>query len=192
MKTIMTLSIALLLSAFLSISSSFADKKEMKKETTKEMTREKKHEMPMRKYSKSFKRMKSLVGTWDATSMMEGKLEKFQASYELTSGGSAILERIFVGTPKEMVSIYHDDGKTVGMTHYCMLGNHPKMTLTKSTNSRLKFKIDGTEGIQSEKEPHMHALTINFKNKNRVNHEWIYWEDGKKKDRTLIKLARRK
>src|SRR5208283_526475 len=53
-----------------------------------------------------FDKVKGLVGTWKGTTEMEGKPMDVTNTFELTSGGTAVMERLFVGTPKEMVSMY--------------------------------------------------------------------------------------
>jgi hypothetical protein len=48
-------------------------------------------------------------------------------SYQLISGGAAIMERIMPPNEPSMVSIYHLDGDKLMMTHYCSAGNQPRM-----------------------------------------------------------------
>src|SRR2546427_6205259 len=73
--------------------------------------------------SSEFGRIKSLVGTWKGkTDMGQGPME-FTVEYRLVSGGSAVEERIFAGTPKEMVTMYYDRKGQLSLTHYCLLGN---------------------------------------------------------------------
>src|SRR5258705_9401074 len=81
------------------------------------------------KTSSDFDRMKSLVGTWKGKADMGQGMMEFTVEYRLISGGSAIEERIFAGTPKEMLTIYHDRKGKLALTHYCMLGNQPGMVL---------------------------------------------------------------
>src|SRR2546427_6754898 len=51
--------------------------------------------------SPDFERMKALAGTWKGKADMgQGPME-FTAEYRVISGGSAVEERIFAGTPKE-------------------------------------------------------------------------------------------
>src|SRR5438046_5351727 len=81
------------------------------------------------KGSAEFERMKSLAGTWKGKADMgEGPME-FTVEYRLVAGGSAVEERIFAGSPKEMVTMYHDQKGKLSLTHYCMLGNRPGMLL---------------------------------------------------------------
>src|SRR5271156_1678238 len=88
------------------------------------------HDMPSVKTSAQLDRMKELVGTWKGTSpdMDEGTIE---VRYHLSSGGTAVVETISPGSPHEMTTVYYDEGGKLTMTHYCMLGNHPIMHLTK-------------------------------------------------------------
>src|SRR6266852_7493101 len=108
----------------------------------------------------SFDNVKALVGQWEGTTKMGDKDTPVTASYEMTAGGTAILERLFAGTPNEMVSVYHSDGTKVAMTHYCMLGNQPEMTLRKADKNMIVFEMASTSGIKSAQEPHMHSLSI--------------------------------
>jgi len=149
--------------------------------------------MPERKMPAEFVQLKSLAGTWTGKSKMHGdKGQNIKVVYSLTAGGSAILERLFPGTPGEMVSVYHvEDGK-VCMTHYCALGNAPKMTLKGSTKDSLSFEMKGKDGIASEKEPHMHALTIAWKDKNHIATNWTSYQDGKASPCSTFNLTRKK
>ena len=72
--------------------------------------------------SKELERVKQLAGRWEGISQEEGKeAEPAVVEYKVTSGGSAVVETLFPGTPHEMVSVYHDEHGKVAMTHYCML-----------------------------------------------------------------------
>ena len=55
--------------------------------------------------------------------MSEEHKQMMRVSYRVTAGGSAILETTAAGTPMEMISMYHDRGGKLFMTHYRMLGN---------------------------------------------------------------------
>src|SRR5437868_7105013 len=85
------------------------------------------HMKPVASMPKEFDSLKTLAGTWEGTGMMDGKEQAVTVVYEVTSGGSILVERLMPGTPGEMISVYHRDGKTLSMTHYCALGNQPEM-----------------------------------------------------------------
>src|SRR5438552_9127359 len=89
--------------------------------------------------SSEFERMKGLVGTWKGkTDMGQGPME-FTVEYRLVSGGSAVEERIFAGTPKEMVTMYYDRNGKLSLTHYCMLGNRPGMVFKSADAKAIRF-----------------------------------------------------
>ncbi len=71
--------------------------------------------------SAEFENVKKLVGAWEGTATeKDGKVSPARAEYKLTSGGSAVVEILFAGTPHEMHSVYFNENGKLGMTHYCM------------------------------------------------------------------------
>jgi hypothetical protein len=131
---------------------------------------------------KEFDTLKGLVGTWvGTTDMGDGKQQAVTVVYELTSGGTALTEKLGPGTPMEMISVYHKEGKSLGMTHYCAVGNQPHMKLKKADAKSMAFEMVGNAGISSPKESHMHAVTLSIIDANTLKHEWVNYEDGKKK-----------
>lgn len=130
--------------------------------------------------SAEFERMKTLVGSWTGkTDMGEGPVD-ITLQYRLLAGGSVLEERCFAGTPNEMVTMYYDnkDGK-LAMTHYCVLGNRPAMTLKSSDKKTIKFDFDATCGINPSKESHMHALSITFNDADTITTSCQAIMDGK-------------
>jgi hypothetical protein len=114
------------------------------------------------KGSPEFERMKTLVGTWTGKADMGQGPVDLTVQFRLLAGGSVLEERVFSGTPNEMVTMYFDNGGTLALTHYCMFGNRPGMLLKASDAKTLSFDFDKTCGINPAKESHMHALTIRF------------------------------
>src|SRR5258706_2046074 len=140
--------------------------------------------------SPEFERMKALVGTWKGKADMgQGPME-FTVEYRLLSGGSAIEERIFVGTPKEMVTMYHDQNGKLAITYYCMLANRPGMLLKSSDAKTLKFDFDPACGLDAKSEMHMHSLGITFEDADTIKQDWKLFEDGKAKDSHPFTLKR--
>jgi hypothetical protein len=142
------------------------------------------------KLSSDFERMKSLVGTWKGKADMGQGMTEFTVEYRLISGGSAIEERIFAGTPKEMLTIYHDRKGKLALTHYCMLGNQPGMALKSADSKSLKFDFDPKCGVDEKSEMHMHALTITFEDPDTIVQDWKLYQDGKMKESHPFTLKR--
>ena len=125
-------------------------------------------------------RMKTLVGTWSGkTDMGQGPVD-LSITYRLIAAGSVLEERCFAGTPNEMVTMYYDKDGKLAMTHYCMLGNRPAMSLKGSDAKSITFDFDGSCcTIDPKKESHMHGLTIRFDNADTITTACTAIMDGK-------------
>jgi hypothetical protein len=136
--------------------------------------------------------LKKLVGTWQGNAKMGDKTLPLTITYESTAGGTAISERMFPGTPHEMLSVYTVEGDGLAMTHYCALGNHPKMTLKKADAHSLSFEATGGEGLRSPSEMHMHAMTVAWTDGDHIRETWTSFDQGKPKDEKVFELTRKK
>ena len=117
--------------------------------------------------SAELNRIKALAGRWTSTTSMFGKKdEQVFTEYAISAGGSAVVETIFPGTPNEMVSVYYDDDNgRLAMTHYCMMRNRPYFSLVESDKDKIKLDVTKVEGLKSEDDPSMGAITLNFEDK---------------------------
>ena len=142
-------------------------------------------------HTKDFDKLKELAGVWEGK-METGKgMETIRVTYELTSAGNAIVERFAAGKPHEMITVYHDFGGKLTMTHYCSLGNQPHMELTGSGGSDLVFVLSAKNpGLASLSEMHMHALRIAIDGKENITNTWTLYDQGVKKSEMPIKLSR--
>lgn len=150
-----------------------------------------KHEHPPVVMPKQFETLKQLLGTWEGKSDMGQGEQTMRVVYELTSGGTAIIETLMPGTPHEMVSVYHKDGDSVAMTHYCALGNQPHMKLKQADDQHLTFEMDQPRGIASTDEAHMHGLTLTLKDKSTLQQDWVHYEKGKATQTVTFVLNRK-
>ncbi len=51
----------------------------------------------------------------------------------MTAGSTVVHETLFPEQPHEMVSVYCVDGSDLVMTHYCVLGNQPRMKADRNS-----------------------------------------------------------
>jgi hypothetical protein len=129
--------------------------------------------------SAEFERLKFLVGTWKGTADMGQGPVEMTLQYRLIAGGSVLEERVFAGTPREMITMFYDRNGRLALTHYCVMGNQPGMVLNSSDDKTLKFDFDKTCGINVSKESHMHALTLHFDDADTVTATCNAMMDGK-------------
>jgi hypothetical protein len=133
-----------------------------------------------------------LVGTWQGSAKMGDKTVPVTFVYESTAGGSAIVEHLFPGTPHEMMSVYTAEGDGLAMTHYCAMGNHPKMVLKKSDARGLSFEMVKSDGLRSAAEPHMHAMSVSWTDADHIREVWTSFDKGKANEEKVFELARKK
>ena len=116
--------------------------------------------------------LKGLAGTWVMAGAPEGQEEMPPAAeYRVAANGSVVVERSFPDTPKEMISVYHDRGGKLSMTHYCALANQPQMSLTSSGEGVLTFElVKGS--LESEETPHMNGVSIAFDGGDEMSQTW--------------------
>ena len=136
----------------------------------------------------SMEKMKSLVGVW------EGKDEQgktIRVTYKLVSGGSMLMETIDHDTHKDgMITAYYLDGDAMMMTHYCSMGNQPRMRTEGGDANSISFTfVDGTN--MKLEDPHMHKLTITWTDDSHMMQEWTMQSEGKDAPPVVFSLERK-
>ncbi len=128
----------------------------------------------------NLEKMTRLVGTWVAADENNKPTDQIVSVIKLTAGGSAVHETLFPGQDHEMVSIYTVDGSDLVMTHYCMLGNQPRMKADpKSPANQIHFVFDGGSNLDPKKDKHMHGARLTIVDADHIEIEGEGWEDGK-------------
>jgi len=140
--------------------------------------------------SPEFEKLKTLVGTWHGKTDMGNGPVDMDLHFRLLAGGSVLEERVFEGTPQEMVTMFYDKAGKLALTHYCVLGNRPEMALKSSTGNTLTFDFDSCCGIDTAKESHMHAMTLRFDDADTVTSGCKALIDGKEMPDHLVTLKR--
>ena len=140
-------------------------------------------------------RLKALSGEWNAVPLDEKEGHSGKVIYKVTAGGSAVAETLFPGSDHEMLTVYHGENGDLVMTHYCMLGNQPRMKANpKLEANRLRFEFAGGANLDPKKDKHMHAATLTFVDPDHIEIEGVAWENGapSKEMCTTMKLVRQK
>lgn len=140
----------------------------------------------------AFERLKSLAGEWQGQAS-HGPQQSFPATvtYRLASNGTVVMETLMPGTPHEMISMYHLDGAELVMTHYCGIGNQPRMKLdtTASTPNELKFAFVGGTNLDPAKDGHIHAGALKLDGAALIA-DWTFWAGGKEMGHNVFNLKR--
>jgi hypothetical protein len=130
--------------------------------------------------AEAFEKLKSLAGHWEARSSGD---RKATLDIELTSGGSAVLERFHMvnnGKTEEMITMYYLDGDQIKLTHYCEAGNQPTMRGTYAPETKtLTFDFVGATNLKSPNDGHMHHAVYTFVDKDHFKTIWTFRKDQK-------------
>jgi hypothetical protein len=140
-------------------------------------------------------RLKKLAGEWVAADAQGKPTDQVVSVFKVTAAGSAVQETLFPGTSHEMVTVYHLDGKDLVLTHYCALGNQPRLKADPaSPPNQLAFKFTGGSNLDASKDMHMHEGTITFVDDDHIESAWAAYKDGKPADghKVAMKLVRKK
>ena len=134
-----------------------------------------------------------LEGEWIGTHINhDGEEEKVDLVYRTVSGGTAVEERIFANTPQEMVTMYHGSGNDgLLMTHYCMLGNQPRLYLEITDRKAFDFRFLDGAGIDLKKTGHMGGMKMTILDENTFEQEWAYFEGGEVKNSSKFIFTRK-
>jgi hypothetical protein len=136
---------------------------------------------------KSFEELKSLTGSWEGKAS-NGKM--VQVDYRVTANGSALMSEI--KGDEDMISMFSLDGDRLLITHYCAVGNQPRMVASSSPDGKtITFDFLDATNLASPDAAHMNRLIVSIPDANHHTEEWIYNDHGKEM-KEFFDLSRKK
>lgn len=136
-------------------------------------------ELPAPPTNASLEKMKKLAGTWLLADMDGKPTDQIASVIKVTAGGSIVHETLFPGQPHEMISVYTVDGADLIMTHYCVLGNQPRMKADpKSAANQIVFHFAGGTNLDPKKDKHMHEAVLTIVDDDHLEVNGSGWENG--------------
>ena len=126
----------------------------------------------------NFGPLASLVGEWQGKAS-EGK--PMTVSYQWTGGGTSLVETMMKAQTPVMMTMYHADKGGLMLTHYCKLGNQPRMRadMPDSDAKTLAFHFVDITNLANPTDAHMHKVSFNFQDQDHFTQEWMLRKDGK-------------
>jgi hypothetical protein len=135
-------------------------------------------------------RVASLEGEWQMT---DDKGQSTTSSiFKVASGGSAVREIMFPGTDHEMTNVYHMDGPTLILTHYCAMGNQPRMRAIAGSPGLIEFKFDSVTNWAGGKQPYMGQMSLEFVDADHIVEHWWHIQDGKLGEPKAFAMTRKR
>jgi hypothetical protein len=140
-------------------------------------------------------KLKKLAGTWVEADKDGKPTNKVVSVVKVIAGGSTVVETLFPGQDMEMVSVYHLDKSDLVMTHYCALGNQPRLKADpKAPANQIKWVFVGGTNLDPAKDMHMHEGTLTFVDDDHIEFAGVAWVNGKPAEDHCgtMKLVRKK
>jgi hypothetical protein len=104
----------------------------------------------------AWKNLLALNGEW------QGDGRKAVVTYTIVSGGSVVMERMQVPSEPDMVTMYHRDGTGLVATHYCSMGNQPRMRAPEADAKTIRFRFADITNLKPG-DGHIKDLTVAFR-----------------------------
>jgi hypothetical protein len=129
------------------------------------------------KVAGGFDRLKTLVGEWQATGE-DGK--PVTSSFRLVSNDTALEETFQSDKDHEMVTLCTADEGRVAMTHYCSMGNQPRLEtpVVSATSDEFVFAFTGVTNLASPDEQHMHRMVVQIDDADHFTETWTLRAKG--------------
>ena len=137
-------------------------------------------------------RLRALEGEWIDVDGVLGEKGKVAVTYRVSGAGHTVVETFPVGTPHEMVTVYHLDGPNLVLTHYCTSNTQPRMTSAGLSGNVLAFDFAGGANIDPAKTSHMHAARLEFISADEIKGTWHNWSDGKHDHAASFRVVRKR
>ncbi len=101
-------------------------------------------------------------------------------SYQWTGGGTSLVETMMMAQKPAMTTMYYADKGGLMLTHYCKLGNQPRMRadIPETAAKTLAFSFVDATNLAQPTDPHMHKVSFTFQDQNHFTQEWMLSKDG--------------
>jgi hypothetical protein len=135
---------------------------------------------------KAFNAIKNMPGTWEGQTS-EG--DTVQVNFKSVSRGSAVVSEIL--GKEDMISVFHMDGSRLLMTHYCAMGNQPRMQASLSPDGKtITFNYVDATNLATPDAGHMQRMVLTVLDENHQIEEWTFVDHGKE-HRAVFDLHRK-
>lgn len=101
-----------------------------------------------------FAMLAGLEGQWTVD-----QTDQLRIAFEVTAGGSTVMERWLVGERTHSLTVYHLDGPRLIATHYCPQGNQPRLAAESDGEGGISFSFADATDLDSS-ESYQHDLHI--------------------------------
>ena len=111
-------------------------------------------------------------------------------SYSVSSGGHAVIEKMYVGRPMEMTTVYYLDQGHLRMDHYCSLGNQPRMVAVPGGEDEIAFQLLDVGNMPDVDDLHISSHSLEFPGPGELTVYWGATEDQEDADGSMYRVRR--
>lgn len=94
------------------------------------------------------------------------------STFKVTSAGSIVREIMFEGHEHEMTNVYHMDGDQLVCTHYCAVGNQPRMVAAIDGGNSFAFETDYVSNLLEAQDHYMGGLRLVLVDDETLEQHW--------------------
>lgn len=144
--------------------------------------------------SQALAKIRGLEGKWEGTFEWSGARSakgKMDAEYYVTGNGSAVVENLVSDGKPTMTTVYHLDGSTLRLTHFCAAQNQPRLKAERIDLARneIDFGFVDVTNLKTVDAGHVHGLEWRMVDADHITLTFIF-RAGEKQSRELIQLKR--
>jgi hypothetical protein len=130
-------------------------------------------------------KLKTLVGDWKGTYSgthdSAQEMGEVRISYKLVSNGTALMETMDSGHDTSMITMYTVDGSRILATHYCAMGNQPRLAASglSANGGTLTFSFVDAANASGPDSELMKGLVVTFQDADHFTQSWTSRMAGK-------------
>ncbi|MDQ8756235.1 hypothetical protein RCO27_08315 [Sphingosinicella sp. LHD-64] len=126
----------------------------------------------------SFETLKRLEGDWTGTAPSGRNI---RVTYRSIAAGSTLVETWALGPGRVSMTVYHMDNDRLIATHYCPLGNQPRLLLSgHDGRGSFEFSFLDATGLTSAVEAHQDSFRITMHGADTFARSETYIENGER------------
>ncbi|HYD86152.1 MAG TPA: hypothetical protein VEA80_01640 [Vitreimonas sp.] len=129
-----------------------------------------------RSAAQAFADLKALAGDW------QGRTESgrtFLVNYRLIANETVLIETWTMSPTRQSMTVYHMDGGDLLATHYCPIGNQPRLRYRPDlSGERLEFSFRDATNLQDASAAHQHAFWVRINAGGAFVRNETYIENG--------------
>ena len=129
----------------------------------------------------AFERFKGLSGEWHGRSTRGWE---DSVSWRAIAGGTVVMQTSFEAHPGEtMVTMIALDEGRLGLTHYCVAGNQPRLVASSCSpdGREVRFTFRDGGNLADRNRGHMDQAIFRFDDDDRMTSRWTWYQNGQER-----------